>query len=71
MSNAIELALTSDEALVVFEWLSELGPDGLGDAEKIAIDGLISSLEGQLSATLDPNYLELVAAARARLIASL
>lgn len=71
MSKAIEIAITSDEALVIFEWLSELGPDGLGDAERVAIDGLISCLERQLTAPLDPNYLDLLAAARARLTTSL
>lgn len=72
MSNApIQIELTDDEALVLFDWLSRVGRTGSHDvedqAEQRALWNLEAALEQKLAAVLDPRYPELVARARERL----
>lgn len=67
MSDDLALTLTKDEALVLFEWLSEMDDGVLGPAEQAVIDGLVAMLETQLTAPFAPDHDEQVLAARARL----
>jgi hypothetical protein len=71
----VTLALTHDEALVLFEWLHR---EGVRDrletlvahpAELIAIDSFAALLEPELAEPFAENYVELVQAARERLVA--
>jgi hypothetical protein len=71
--DAVVVTLTSDEALVLFEWLHRTSDEDalhavtIDAAEIIALDALCALLERELVEPFDPNYLELVDAARQRL----
>ena len=69
----IALALSADEALVLFEWLAHAGPagqlPGLLPVERLVLDSLEAQLERALVAPLDPQYEVVLAAARQRLAA--
>jgi hypothetical protein len=71
--DAVVVRLTRDEALVLFEWLSRatnedaLHAATIDAAEVIALNALCALLERELVELFDPNYLELVAAARERI----
>ncbi len=69
--NDIEVRMTPDEALVLFEFLSRYSNrDELrieDQAEQRALWNLLCLLEKQLVEPFDPNYLELLKAARNRL----
>lgn len=62
------LELTTDQALVLFEWLARFNQkDDVAfedDAERRVLFDLESKLESSLTAPLEPNYKELLAAAR-------
>lgn len=70
-NTAIQIELTDDEALVLFDWLSRLDTTGRHEiedqAEQRALWNLEAALEKKLAAILDPRYRELVAGARDRL----
>jgi hypothetical protein len=69
--ESINLVLTHDEALVLFDFLSRFGEtDELkieGRGEQQALWNLQCLVEKQLAGALDSNYRELVRQARARL----
>ena len=69
----VPLALGPDEALVLFEFLARFTHDERlaieHPAEERALWALLGGLERRLVAPLDPRYDELLAAARARLVA--
>lgn len=65
MSALVEIGLTEDEALVLFDWLSNL--DALPSPERAAIDGLVAALESRLTAPFTADYADRLAAARKRL----
>jgi len=66
--------LTADEALIVFEWLStreeagSLAAIAEGEPELRALRGLLCMLESTLVEPFQPDYAELVEAARRRLV---
>ncbi len=68
----INIQIDSDQALVLFEFLAELG-DGnrsvsnLLPAEELALSGLEAALEEVLVHPFEDNYANLLADARARL----
>lgn len=67
------IQLTSDQALVLFEFLARFDQDERLVIEDPAEERVLSSLTGQLEKALveplDPAYRELLAAARARVVA--
>ncbi len=65
-SELVDIAVNEDDALVVFEWLSELDVTGLERAGRVARDGFVAALERQLSAPFAEKYRDLLAAARVR-----
>lgn len=71
MSNPIPVELTEDEALVLFDFLARTNKSDqreiADEAEQRALWNLEAVLEKALVAPLDPDYGELVAAARERL----
>ncbi len=67
MSEPFDVSVSPDEALVLFEWLSELDTSKLNAAEMAAVNALTAALERRLVAPFQPNYQELLAAARSRL----
>lgn len=79
MAAPTTLTLSADEALVLFELLSRWSEDHAaarpsGDcfespAEVGALLGVLACLESQLTEPLQANYADLLAAARARLVA--
>ncbi len=67
--NVIELS--RDEALVLFDWLSERTAEkaGLVDAAELRVLWVIENhLESQLVEPFLPNYVELLKAAKSRLV---
>ena len=71
MSKPVQLDLTTDEALVLFERLSQLDKEDAipaGDpAEQQAFWNLLASLEKALPEILQEDYAERVEAAKSRL----
>lgn len=71
MSEPVHLELTSDEALVLFEFLSRFDDEGTltiqDQAEQRALWNLHGLLQKQLVEPFDPNYKALLAAAQDRL----
>ena len=73
MTDEILLRISSDEALVLFEWLHRMEEslqwDGVTQhhAEKVALWNLSALLEREMVQPLQDDYQELVAAARGRL----
>jgi hypothetical protein len=67
VSDPVTLIVSEDEALVLFEWLSTLDGSTLDAPERDAVLGLLAALERTLVAPFQPNYGELLMAARARL----
>ena len=51
-TDPIELVLSSDEALVLFEWLSNLDSSGNGPSDNSAERKVLWSVEGQLEKRL-------------------
>jgi len=68
MAKNVQIDLTADEALVLFEWLSQFDLQAASAAERSALDGLLAALERTLVEPFRADYAELVAAARARLL---
>jgi hypothetical protein len=82
MPDTITLELSKDEALVLFEWLYRRedarradknarkdDPDKAPlDAEEIVLSGVLCLLEKELVEPFNPNYDDLVAAARLRIL---
>ena len=74
--DAVVVSLTGDEALVLYEWLHRSSDDDalqavtIDAAEIVALDALCALLERELVEPFDPNYVELVDAARRRLRSS-
>ena len=72
--QSVTLSLSSDEALVLFDWLSRFnsseGRHFDHPAEQRVLWNIEAMLESQLVAPLNPNYREIVSAARDRLVAS-
>jgi len=72
----IEIRLNKDVALILFEWLvinrekndAVVGEETPLSADEIALDTLEAALEPLLEEIFSPNYRQLVAEARARLI---
>ncbi|WP_028708979.1 hypothetical protein [Propionicicella superfundia] len=72
MADEISIALSREQALVLFEWLARTGsadqPAAFADqAEQRVLWDLESALESVLTEPLREDYGELVAAARERL----
>jgi hypothetical protein len=71
MAEPVRLELTGDESLVLFEFLARFDDAGSlavqDQAEERALWNLHCLLQKQLVAIFDPNYKELLAAARDRL----
>ncbi len=66
------VTLTADEALVLSDWLSrheELGDLPVDDAEQRVLWDLGAALESVVTEAFDPDYAELLAAAKGRLVA--
>ena len=72
MTLAIDIKLSPDEALVLFEWLSAKFQADTNDiapsAEEIALGAVLGQLESTLVEPFAANYSDLLAAARARLV---
>jgi hypothetical protein len=68
----MNLELTDDEALVLFEWLSRLDESDAAPCEHDAERHVLWALHGQLERTLkeplQPDYRNLVANARSKVI---
>jgi len=70
----VTLTLTHDEALVLFEWSHRhedenyKGSFFIDRGEQVAVWNLAASLEPLLVEPFDPNYSELVSAAKVRLV---
>lgn len=72
------ITLSSDEALVLFEWLTERAAtitlydenDRPICAEEFVLNGIQGQLEKALTEPFAPNYRELLAAARQRVLNS-
>jgi hypothetical protein len=68
----MNLELTDDEALVFFEWLSRLDESDAAPCEHDAERHVLWTLHGQLERTLkeplQPDYRDLVANARSKVI---
>lgn len=69
MTDDLQIGLSEDEALVVFEWLSDFDVQAIPSAERVALSGLLSALERVLAAPFGLDYAEVLAAARVRLSA--
>ena len=71
VSDLVELQLTHDEALVLFEYLRRCDDDNslvfIDQAEERALWNLEGKIEKQLAKLFDPRYGELLQAARDRL----
>jgi len=71
MGEPVQLELTGDEALVLFEFLSRFDDNGLlairDQADERALRSLHGRLEKRLVAIFHPDYKSLLAAARDRL----
>ena len=71
MGQPVQLELTEDEALVLFEFLARFDDSEIlslvDQAEERALWNLHSLLQRQLVEIFDPNYETMVEAARARL----
>jgi hypothetical protein len=70
--NAVQISLTNDEALILFEWISEFDATGLAtDADEVA-KAILSKIEGQIESKLVeillPDYADRLAAARTRFL---
>jgi hypothetical protein len=76
LSMTVSISLSSDEALVLFEWLSERESSvRLFDendrpicAEEFVLNRILGQLEKSLGEPFDPNFLPLLAAARQRIL---
>lgn len=76
-SSTVGLTLSSDQALVLFEFLSRLVRDENGvallplarhDAELWALNAVVNALESQLAEPFREDYSSLVEGARARVV---
>ena len=71
MGKVINLEITPDEALVLFEYLSRFSNTGKLEfedtAETIALQNLTCALERIMTEPFNPNYAQLLEAARERL----
>ena len=71
MLQSITISLSHDEALVLFEWLTQFNaaPENEFEdqAEQRALWNLEAALESVLTEPFRPDYQELLAAARSRL----
>lgn len=69
--SVVQLSLSADEALVLFEWLSARenasDPEAKLTPEDIALGRVLGELERQLAEPFAANYAALVNAARERL----
>jgi len=72
--DTIDLQLSRDEALVLFEWVQRIEAEGRfrqvvkESAEVVALWALSARLEKALAEPFAPNYLELLRAASERLM---
>lgn len=75
MGEPVNLELSPDEALVLFEWLSRTDQDDALEplvehwSEQLALWAVLGKLEGVLAEPFDPSYKELLLAARERMVA--
>ena len=73
MERDVELRLSSDEALVLFDWVHRMEDEDYANVstahkgELAALLGLSGALERTLAEPFRPDYLRLVGAARERL----
>jgi hypothetical protein len=70
-AEAVDLQLTRDAALVLFEWLYQCRDEGYRTPtrpEQIALSNLIGRLESTLVEPFEQNYVALVAEAASRLV---
>jgi hypothetical protein len=75
MSDGVDIRLTQDEALVLFEWLSARSETVRSankpfDADEIVLARVQATLEKTLVEPFAPNYAELLAEARRRIVNS-
>jgi hypothetical protein len=73
MSDEVKISLRKCEALVIFEYLSRLAEKKnslslVDDAEEIAFNGLLSTLESALVEPFQPDYKELLNSAKKSLM---
>jgi hypothetical protein len=69
-TDSVSISLTSDEALVLFEWLTQLNKaegEFADQAEQRVLWDLQAQLESSLAAPLRPDYNAVLAAARDRI----
>lgn len=71
--DAMKIELNADEALVLFEWIMRFSDRGTYPVEHEAEELVLWQIEAQLETTLvepfEPNYVQLVEQARARIVA--
>lgn len=73
----VKIHLTADEALVLFEWLSNRDDDAALEplmehwSEQLVLWSILAQLQSTLPEPFDPKYSHLVAAARERLVADI
>jgi hypothetical protein len=76
-SEAVQLRLSPDEALVLFDWLSKRDDDDALDpliehwSEQLVLWRLLGQLEKKLVEPFHPKYSELLSAAQERLVADI
>tara|TARA_X000001316_G_C898013_1_gene17248 strand:+ start:69 stop:296 length:228 start_codon:yes stop_codon:yes gene_type:complete len=75
VSDKVEIALSADIALVIFDWLSELESEKheetlMDEATAIALNTLLCELEKVLVEPFSENYGELVERARSNVTTS-
>jgi len=74
VERTVDLQLSRDEALVLFEWIHRVEEDGRfrqvvhESAEVVALWKLSGALEKALAEPFDPNFRDLVRAASERLL---
>lgn len=75
MAEAVHLTLSADEALVLYEWLARTDDAGEQLIEHWSEQRALWALQAELAKILvepfDPNYQELLEAARERLVAGI
>ena len=68
-SNEVDIKLTRNQALVLFDWLAEMDNDNIEIAAQQVLWRLEGILEESLVEVVQPDYKEKVAAAKAALLA--
>ena len=70
--EAISIVLSRSEALILFEWIASIDPNvappSIGEAEKRVLRSVEGQIESRLVEVLTPDYIELLAAAKRRIL---